>query len=99
MFTLLIWALFGLVTGYVAKILHPGEEPQGMISTIGIGIIGSFIGGGINWVLGMGTSAFAPSGFLMSIVGGVICCVVWRWYTLRNSPEGPRSFFTGRKLR
>lgn len=99
MFTLLTWLLFGLLTGYVAKWLHPGAEPEGIVSTVGIGIIGSFVGGAINWILGMGANAFAPSGFLMSIVGGIICCVAWRWYTLKNDPEGPRSFFTGKKLR
>lgn len=99
MFTLLAWLLFGLIVGFFSKLLHPGEEPQGFIPMVGIGVFGSFVGGGINWILGMGTNAFAPSGFLMSIVGGIICCVIWRWYNLRNSAEGPKSFFTGKKIR
>jgi len=99
MFTLIIWGIFGLIVGLIAKAIHPGEDPVGFFPTIGIGIVGSYIGGGINWLLDMGASPFEPSGLLMGIIGGVIACAGWRWWNLKNAKEGPRSFFTGRKLR
>jgi uncharacterized membrane protein YeaQ/YmgE (transglycosylase-associated protein family) len=99
MFTLIIWAIFGLIVGLIAKAIHPGEDPVGIFPTIGIGVAGSYIGGGINWLLDMGASPFEPSGFLMGIIGGVIACAAWRWWSLKNSPQGPRSFFSGKKLR
>lgn len=99
MFSLLIWVVFGLIVGLIAKAIHPGSSPAGCLSTIGIGVGGSFVGGGINWILGFGNHPFAPSGFLMSILGGIICCIIWRWYTLKNSPDGPKSFFTGKRLK
>ena len=99
MIFILMWLVFGLIVGLCAKFIHPGDEPVGCLPTIAIGVGGSFVGGGINWLIGFGTNSFVPSGFLMSIVGGVVCCVIWRWWTLKNSPEGPKSFFTGRKLR
>lgn len=99
MFSILIWIVFGLVVGIFAKILHPGDEPVGFISTLAIGVGGSFIGGVINWMLSMGNQLFQPSGFLMSILGGVICCMIWRWYSLKTSSTGPKSFFTGKHLR
>lgn len=99
MLTILIWLVFGLIVGLIAKAIHPGDEPSGCLSTVAIGVGGSFVGGALNWLIGMGGNSFAPSGFLMSIVGGVICCVLWRWWTLKHSPEGPKSFFTGRKLK
>ena len=99
MFTILIWIVFGLIVGLIAKAIHPGDEPTGCLPTIGIGVAGSFVGGGINWALGLGNTPFAPSGFLMSIVGGIICCAAWRWYALKNSSEGPKSFFTGKRLK
>jgi len=34
-------------------------------------IVGSFVGGFFNWVLGYGDSAFAASGFIMGVVGTV----------------------------
>jgi len=99
MFSLLIWIVFGLIVGLIAKALHPGDEPVGCLSTIGIGVGGSFIGGGINWMLGMGNHPFHPSGFLMSILGGIVCCMAWRWYNLKTSPTGPKNFFTGKRLK
>lgn len=97
--TLVVWILFGLVVGLLAKAIHPGDEEVGFLPTVVIGVSGSFLGGLINYLLGMGKNGFEPSGFLMSIVGGVICCAIWRWYKLQNSSSGPKSFFTGKKLK
>jgi uncharacterized membrane protein YeaQ/YmgE (transglycosylase-associated protein family) len=97
MLTIFIWIVFGFFVGLIASALHPGEEPVGCLPTIGIGIGGSFIGGAINWMLGLGNHPFHPSGFLMSIVGGIIFCMIWRWYILRTMPT-PRNFF-GKRLK
>lgn len=99
MFSLLIFVFFGLIVGLIAKALHPGNEPAGFFQTVGIGIAGSFVGGLINWLIGAGGEPFAMSGFVMSIVGGIICCAAWRWYVLKNSSEGPKSFLSGKRLK
>lgn len=99
MFVLFMWVIFGLLVGSCAKLIHPGNDPIGYIPTITIGIAGSFIGGLMNWLIGTGSAAFHPSGLLMSVIGGVICCAIWRWYSLRNSNTGAKSFFTGKRLR
>ena len=103
MFTLIIWGLFGLIVGLFAKGLHPGDEPVGFLPTVAFGVAGSFVGGGINWLLSVVRhqrfEEFHPSGLLMSIVGGVICCMLWRYYVLKTSPTGPKSFFTGKNLK
>lgn len=99
MFNLLLLIFFGLIVGLLAKAIHPGDEPVGFVPTVGLGIAGSFVGGGINWLLGSAETPFGASGFLMSIVGGVICCAVWRWYSLKNSSEGPKSFISGKRLK
>ena len=39
------WILFGLVLGAIAKCLMPGPDPGGWITTILLGIAGSFVGG------------------------------------------------------
>lgn len=81
MFTILIWVLFGLIVGSLAKWLHPGEDPIGFLPTVGIGIAGSFVGGLIQWLLNMG-GAFAPAGFLWSIIGGILFCYLYRRFKL-----------------
>lgn len=94
---MIFWLVFGLIVGLISKFLHPGDDPIGCLPTILIGIVGSFIGGGLNFLLGR--NSFHPSGFLMSIIGGVICCAAWRWYNLQKSSTGPKSFFTGKNLK
>lgn len=73
---LIMWIIYGTVVGVLAKAIHSGAEPQGFFSTILIGILGSFVGGFINYALGLGT-VFQPSGILMGVVGGVITCYAY----------------------
>lgn len=96
MFTILFWIVFGFFVGIIAKFLHPGEDPVGFLPTMAIGIAGSLVGGAINYLIGFGRHGFHPSGIIMSILGGIICCAVWRWYCLQNSQQGPRNFLNGK---
>jgi len=84
MLYLLCFLIFGLIVGSVAKLLHPGEDPGGLFPTLAIGVAGSYLGGLLSFFLGLGTSPFHPAGILMSVVGGVILCWLYRQYRLRN---------------
>jgi len=77
MFMLLSWVLFGLVVGVISRMIYPGKEDLGFSGTIVLGIIGSFVGGAINYMLGWGNELFSSSGFLMSIVGSLVACFLW----------------------
>jgi uncharacterized membrane protein YeaQ/YmgE (transglycosylase-associated protein family) len=48
---LLVLVLVGLVVGALARLALPGPDPMGILATIGIGLLGSFIGGLIMLVL------------------------------------------------
>ena len=86
MLWLLMWTMYGLIIGLIAKALHRGEDPQGFIATIGIGVVGSYIGGFINFVIG-GGSPFQASGIIMGIVGGIIFCYLYRKLNLKQYLE------------
>jgi len=75
-FSLLLWLVYGLIVGLIVKAIYRGSLQAGFLSTLGIGIAGSFVGGFINWLLGAGGDPLQPSGFLMGIVGGVVACVL-----------------------
>jgi uncharacterized membrane protein YeaQ/YmgE (transglycosylase-associated protein family) len=83
MFTLVIWIVFGLIVGSLAKLFHPGEDPIGFLPTVGIGIAGSLIGGTIQWLLNMG-GTFSPAGILWSVIGGVLFCYSYRRFKLKQ---------------
>jgi uncharacterized membrane protein YeaQ/YmgE (transglycosylase-associated protein family) len=75
--SLIAWAVFGLVIGAIARLLYPGRQSMGLMMTMFLGIIGSFVGGFISWMLGdrPELGAFQSSGWIASILGALI--VVW----------------------
>jgi uncharacterized membrane protein YeaQ/YmgE (transglycosylase-associated protein family) len=64
--------LFGLIAGAIARFLHPGYDRMGMLGTIILGILGSLLGGGIAYMLRLGTTPYSPAGWIMSIIGAII---------------------------
>lgn len=70
------WAIFGLIAGAIARMLHPGPDHMGWVGTILLGVLGSFLGGGIGYVLRIGTSPYEPGGWILSILGAIILLAV-----------------------
>ena len=73
--------VIGLVAGFIARALVPGRDAMSVPSTILLGIVGSFIGGFLGYVLthhDATDGAFQASGIIGSIVGSVIALLVYR---------------------
>ena len=80
---ILVWIIFGLVVGAVAKLLMPGRDPAGFIVTMLIGIAGALLGGWIGRAIGLynpGESA----GFIMAVIGAVVLLAIYRLATRRR---------------
>ena len=72
--------LIGLIAGAIARLLIPGKQNISIPMTILVGIIGSFIGGFLAYVLFQqdGQNGFLqPSGIIGSIIGAVLVLLVW----------------------
>ena len=39
------WLLIGLAAGLLARTLIPGEEPRARVEAVGLGLVGSVLGG------------------------------------------------------
>jgi uncharacterized membrane protein YeaQ/YmgE (transglycosylase-associated protein family) len=77
MFGVIGWIVFGLIVGIVAKLLMPGRDPGGFITTILIGIAGAVMAG----YLGRAMGWYGPedsAGFLMSTVGAIVLLLIYR---------------------
>ena len=74
---ILLWILFGLVVGVIAKLLTPGREPGGFIVTTLLGVAGALVGGFVGRVLGIYPSYQSTGGFFMSILGAVLVLVIY----------------------
>jgi uncharacterized membrane protein YeaQ/YmgE (transglycosylase-associated protein family) len=67
------WVVFGLFVGLIARLLWPGPQRAGCLTTILLGIVGSIVGGVITHLLTGGQ--YEPSSYLMSILGAIL--VLW----------------------
>jgi len=77
MLAVISWICFGLVVGLIARLLVPGRQAMGMLATIMLGVVGSLIGGAISWLVRGGQpDMYQPSGWIMSIIGAIVCVVV-----------------------
>ena len=73
--------LIGLIAGFIARALVPGPDPMGIGGTILLGIIGSFVGGFLGYLLfghDINDGAVQVSGVFGSIVGAVIVLLIYR---------------------
>lgn len=83
-FFIIRYVIFGFIVGILAKIIFPGDDPKGFIPTVLIGIVGSFVGGFIQWALGMGTPMIFASGWIFSIIGAIATCAAYRFYNRKK---------------
>jgi uncharacterized membrane protein YeaQ/YmgE (transglycosylase-associated protein family) len=74
---ILLWIVFGLVVGIVAKLIMPGRDPGGIILTIVLGVVGALLGGWVGRALGFYREGEA-AGFIMAVVGAIIVLTIYR---------------------
>jgi uncharacterized membrane protein YeaQ/YmgE (transglycosylase-associated protein family) len=72
--------VIGLIAGALARLIVPGKQHMSVPMTIVIGMVGSFVGGFLGYLLFHKDSAdgfFQPSGVIGSVIGAVIVLIVW----------------------
>ena len=67
---IVVWVVFGLVAGLLARWLVPGKASGGIVITILLGIGGALVGGYLGSLLGIQSSGFIVS--LALAVGGAV---------------------------
>ena len=80
--------VIGVIAGFIARLLVPGPDPMGVAATIVLGIIGSFIGGFLGYVLfgvDFEEGGIQTAGIIGSIIGAVIALLIYRATSGRSS--------------
>lgn len=54
MFAILGFLVFGLIIGAVARLIKPGKQNLSILATLGLGVVGSVIGGVLASLIGTG---------------------------------------------
>jgi uncharacterized membrane protein YeaQ/YmgE (transglycosylase-associated protein family) len=76
------WIVVGLIAGFLAKFLLPGDDPGGLIITTLIGMAGAVVGGILIGVLGgAGATGFNVWSILVATLGAVMLLFVYRLLT------------------
>jgi uncharacterized membrane protein YeaQ/YmgE (transglycosylase-associated protein family) len=77
---ILFLVVFGFIAGLIARAVVPGDDSMGIGGTILLGIVGSFVGGFLGYVLfgnDLEDGAFQASGIIGSIVGAILVLMIW----------------------
>jgi len=68
-FDIIGFLVFGLVVGAVARLLKPGKDALSLAATLGLGVVGSLIGGLVASLLGTGGV------FELNILGATVAII------------------------
>lgn len=85
--------IVGIIAGAIARLLIPGTGGIGILTTLVIGVVGSFVGGFLGWLIfnhDQSFGAFQASGLLGSIIGAVIVLLIYKAVTGRNGAVAHR---------
>ena len=87
------WVVLGLIAGALAKMIYPGSQGGGMLSTMVLGIVGAFIGGTLYTLITTGKFVIASSGaaagalipsLIFEVLGAMVAIFLWGLVT-RNA--------------
>lgn len=75
--SILFFLIFGLVVGFIARAVMPGSQKMGLVATMLLGVVGSFIGGFIGALItDSRVLDFNTAGLIGSVIGALVAMVV-----------------------
>src|ERR1700722_162064 len=78
---IVVLIIVGLVVGLLARLLVPGRDDIGLLGTILLGIVGSFVGGFLQQLIEfhhLEVTHFKATGFIGSIIGAIVLLLILR---------------------
>jgi uncharacterized membrane protein YeaQ/YmgE (transglycosylase-associated protein family) len=88
---IIAFIILGLIAGWIAKAVLPGDDPGGVIITTIIGVVGAILGGFLAGVLFDADPMdefFDISSWLTAIIGAIVLLVIYRMVAGRRPVTG-----------
>src|SRR6478752_4672340 len=83
--SIVLFLVFGLVVGFIARAVMPGTQKMGLIATMILGVVGSFVGGFlVSLVTDNRVTDLNTAGIIGSIVGALVLLLVMGKLSNRN---------------
>jgi len=83
--SILAWLVVGLIAGFLAKYVVPGEGPGGVVGDLIVGVVGAILGG---WLFNMfghiGATGINLYSILVAFVGAVVLLFIMRAFSRRS---------------
>src|SRR3954453_13422944 len=80
--------IVGAIAGFIARAVVPGRDPMGIVATIVLGIVGSFICGFLGYLLfhqDPTHGVLQTAGIIGSIIGAIIALLIYRAVSRRGA--------------
>lgn len=87
---IIVLLVVGLLAGALARLLVPGPDPMSLAATWLLGVLGSFVGGFLAYLLfgaDIEDGAVQTSGIIGSVIGAIILLLIWRAVQRRRNPH------------
>ena len=83
---IITWIVFGLIAGFLAKWIMPGEDGGGFIMTTVLGVAGALLGGFISTAAGFGDiSGFDVRSMIIAVAGALLVLWLYRMYRAKKN--------------
>jgi uncharacterized membrane protein YeaQ/YmgE (transglycosylase-associated protein family) len=84
MFSIIGTIVVGLIVGFIARALKPGDDKLGWIMTAVLGIAGSFVASYAGAALGLYKQGDA-AGWIASVVGAIVLLFIYGMITKKSA--------------
>jgi uncharacterized membrane protein YeaQ/YmgE (transglycosylase-associated protein family) len=86
---LILFLVFGLIIGALARFIVPGHEPGGWVVSMIIGVVGAYLGGILGRVLGLYPSYESTGGWVASLIGAIVVTFIYHAVVARRASPPP----------
>lgn len=92
---IIVLLVVGLLAGALARLLVPGPDPMSLLGTWALGVLGSFVGGFLGYLLfghDIHDGAVQLSGIIGSVIGAIVLLLIWRAFGGRHDSSSRLSY-------